>query len=420
VTPSARLAAAIEICDGLDATPQPADRFLRQWFAARRYAGSKDRAVVSARVYDMLRHRASFAWRMAGDDGRKLAIASLLSESKSTEDIVALFEAGGHGPKPLSEAERAAIEFPPTGAKPLHVEGEFPAWLEPELTRAFGENIREEMQAMAARAPVDLRVNTLRAQREDVLIGLKSLGVEAGPTPYSPLGIRVPSAEGLNALQQSPFFQTGAFEFQDEASQLTALLCGAKAGARVLDFAAGGGGKALAFAAIMKNKGEIVVYDANPARLKDVGPRARRAGAAIITMSERADDLKPESFDVVLTDAPCSGSGAWRRAPEAKWRLSPERLDDLSRVQLQMLRESGAKVKKGGRLIYATCSVLCRENEDVIAAFLGKAPEFRVLNAAHIWNETIGDAPLFVTENFRASPRASGTDGFFACIMERV
>ena len=246
----ARIQAAIEILQQLEATALPADRFLRDWFRARRYAGSKDRAAIAERVYTVFRHRASFAWRMGSEVPRALVIASLLAEGKTAEEIAGLFGDGPYAPPSLTDEERDAIARAPDNP-PLHVQGEYPAWLEPELKRGFGDALVDEMKAMASRAPVDLRVNTLKASRNEVLAGLHSLGFKGEPAPYAPNGVRITSGEGLSALQRSPLFEEGALEVQDEASQIAAVLCAAKPGQRVLDLAAGAGGKSLAMASWM-------------------------------------------------------------------------------------------------------------------------------------------------------------------------
>jgi len=422
MTPAARLQAAIEILEGLNATPIPADRFIKDWFSARRYAGSKDRAAVTERVYAVLRRRASCAWRTESDAPRALAIGSLLNEGMKPDDITALFGSSTYAPAPLTDDERAAIARDP-GAPPAHVAGEYPEWLEPELRRAFGERLLEEMQALNVRAPVDLRVNTLRAQRDDMLVGLHALNVVAERTPYSPLGIRVPSAERLSSLQQTQFFQTGAFEFQDEASQTAALLCDAKPGMRVLDLAAGAGGKSLALAAIMQNQGHILAFDDEPSRLKPVRPRARRAGAGIITVAEkRGGPLWGNGkFDVVLVDAPCSGSGTWRRNPELKWRLTPERLEAILPVQSWLLADGARHTQPGGRLVYATCSILPRENEDQVEAFLAAHPDFHIVDAADAWRDAAQtDPPPGMAKFFHASPFTTKTDGFFVAVLENI
>lgn len=417
---SARLQAAIEILDELEATAAPVDRFLRDWFRARRYAGSKDRAAVAERVYSVFRNRASFAWRVGSEAPRALVIGSLIAEGMTADQIAALFGDGPYAPKPLTDEERAAMARAPSDP-PLCVQGEYPEWLEPELKRAFGKDLLDEMKAMLARAPVDLRVNTLKAQRSAVLSGLHSLGFKAEPAPYAPKGIRIPSAEGLSALQKTPLFEDGAFEFQDEASQIGATLCSAKPGQRVLDLAAGAGGKSLALAAQMQNQGEILAFDDSPARLKPLGERGARAGVSIITIADkRGGPLWGDGkFDIVLVDAPCSGSGTWRRSPELKTRLTPEKLAGLAKLQDWLLADGARHTKPGGRLIYATCSVFSVENEDRIETFLKVTPDFQIMEAATVWRDVAHtDPPPGMGKFFHASPRTTGTDGFFVCVME--
>ena len=419
--PAARIQAAIEVLAGLDETAQAADRYLREWFRARRYAGSKDRAAVTMRVYDVLRRRGSYAWRMGAENSRGLVIASLLREGKSAGEVEALFTGEGYGPPLLNDEERRAILAAPQDP-PSHVRGDYPQWLEPELTRAFGNRVVDEMQAMQMRAPVDLRVNSLRAERTVLLTGLAALDIKASPTPYSPWGIRIEAAEGLSSLQHSQFFQTGAFEFQDEASQIAALLCAAKPGQRVLDLAAGGGGKSLALAAAMANRGEILAFDDKPERLREAGPRARRAGATIIGIAQvrGGPQWSKGKFDIVLVDAPCSGTGTWRRNPELKWRLTPERLQALIAVQTSLIDDGARHTAPGGRLIYATCSLLPAENEDAIEAFLARNNQFTRLDAGEIWGRQGLAPPPGMGREFRASPLSTGTDGFFAAVLQCI
>jgi len=422
MTPAARLQAAIEIIDGLENTTQPADSYVRDWFRSRRYAGVNDRAAVAERVYTVLRRRASLTWRMGHADGRALVLASVLAENLAAGEVERLFSGEGHAPAPLSDEERRRIASQPQDKPPAHVLGEYPAWLEPELIRTFGAELPDEMRAMNARASVDLRVNTLRARREDMLVGLRSLGVDAEPTPFSPYGIRIPPGERLGALQHTQFFETGAFEFQDEASQLVTQLCGVKPGERVLDLAAGAGGKALALAALMRNQGEILAFDVDPGRLKQLPPRARRAGATIIRTTDRRSGPAwgTGPFDLVLVDAPCSGSGTWRRSPELKWRLTPERLRELTALQSRLLDDGARHTRPGGRLAYVTCSLLASENEDICKALLERSREFRIAPAFDAWEKAgLGKPPQGVGEYFRASPNRTATDGFFACIMAK-
>ena len=393
---------AIDILDGLNATAQPAERYLKDWFKARRFAGSGDRRAIAERVFQIFRHHARFAHRLQSDTPRALAIASLLAEGGDPESLFT----GGYGPAPLTDAERAAIAQPPADA-PLWVQGEFPEFLEGELTRAFGTRLLQELCAFQDRAPVDLRVNTLKAARDQVLESLKADGFDVAPTPLAPDGIRCAPGAALN---KHALFEAGSFEIQDEAAQLASTLAGAKPGMRVLDLAAGAGGKALALAAAMQNQGEIIASDIRGPALAELETRAARAGASIIRtklLSTPPDYAVLEGpYDIVFLDSPCSGSGTWRRQPELKWRLSPERLAGFTATQDRLLAQAGrlaANSPSGGRLIYATCSVLPCENEDRVAAFLAENPRFSRL------------AP-----DFKASPAATGTDGFYAAILGQL
>lgn len=414
MTPAARVQAAIDILDGLAKSRLPADRFIREFFRARRYAGSKDRAAVSERVYDVFRHRASFAWRMGSEAPRALVIASLLKEGA---DVPSLFTGDGYGPALLTDEERARILVAPTGQAAPHIKGEYPEFLQSELTRAFGEDVALEMSAMLERAPVDLRVNTLKATRDGVLEVLKSEGFEASAARYSPFGIRLPST--TRGLEQSKLFLDGAFEFQDEAAQVAVMLAQAKPNSRVLDLAAGAGGKSLALAAAMNNSGELTAHDIDEGRLRQIAPRAQRAGVTII-QTNAAPKPPGRPYDLVLLDAPCSGSGTWRRSPENKWRLRPERLDQLNALQDTLLDQAAARAAGMARIVYATCSILPRENEDRIAAFLERHPAFKVIPAADIWRESTGSRPPpGLGEFLKVTPLVDDMDGFFTAVLAR-
>lgn len=416
MTPSARIQAAIEIVEALETSRLPADRFIREFFRARRYAGSKDRANVSEAVYGMFRHRAAYGWRMGSTVPRALALASLLQAGVEAAAIEALFNGEGHAPKPLTDEERAVLIVPPTGEAPAHVRGEYPEFLENELQRGFGDRTMDEMVAMQARAPIDMRVNTLKATRDDVIAALRAENYDVQPAAHSPIGIRIPSGDGAAALGRAKAFENGTFEFQDEAAQVAVLLCGAKPGMRVLDLAAGAGGKTLALAAAMKNAGEITAHDIDEGRLRQIAPRAIRAGITII--QAHAGPTPPRRpYDLVLLDAPCSGSGTWRRQPENKWRLTSARLDELNALQDMLLDQAAARAAGKARLVYATCSILPRENEDRVAAFLARHPGFAVVPAQSAWSDA--PAPPGLAEFFHASPLSTGTDGFFTAILQR-
>ena len=406
---------AIDILEAAARTDQPLDRFLRDWFRTRRFAGAKDRAQIGERVFAVERHRASFAWRMRDAAPRALVIASLLEEGDAPETY---FTGEGYGPSALNDGERASIAEPPAGEAPLNVRGEFPAFLESELASAFGSDLLAEMLALQARAPVDLRVNALKRERGDVLAALREQGFAAEATPFSPLGIRV--ASGSAALGNVPLFAAGAFEFQDEAAQIAALLCAAAPGERVLDLAAGAGGKSLALAAAMQNRGEIVACDIRQPALQQLALRANRAGVTIIRTHLAAPTPPEGLFDAVLLDAPCSGTGTWRRQPELRWRLTPEVLAARMATQDSLLDQAAARVRVGGRLIYATCSILPCENEDRIAAFQERHPEFAIRPCSEVWRESVQTAlPASLAHTFKASPRTTDTDGFFVATLVR-
>lgn len=394
MTPAARLQAVIDILSA--GAAQPLDRQLKTWFRGHRFAGSGDRRAITDRVYAIFRNHARFAHRMGSDAPRALAIASLLSENENPENHFS----GGYGPAPLTEAERAAIAAAPAPA-PSWVEGEYPKWLEDELRRSFGERLMEEMHGFQHRAPVDLRVNTLKANRAEVLRVLKEGGFAAAALDL-PDAIRGESGAPLSA---HPLYETGAFEIQDWAAQKSVALAKAMPGMRVLDLAAGAGGKALALAAAMQNQGSLLAFDDKPARLKPLAERAARAGATIITVADkRGGPLWGNGrFDLVFLDAPCSGTGTWRRHPELKWHLTPGRLQELQAVQDWLLADAARHTRPGGQLVYATCSILMCENQDRVERFLAAHPDFS------------RRAP-----DFHASPASTDSDGFYAAMLCRA
>ena len=414
MTPAARLQMAIDILEGLEKTGQPTDRFLKSWFRIRRFAGSKDRRAIAETVFSAQRHRASLAHRMGADTPRALVIAALL---EAGEDIAALFTGGGYGPAPLTDEEQRVIGAAPS-APPGWVTGEYPQALEEELRRAFGDHLREEMAAFQHRAPADIRVNTLKTSRDAVIAALGEEGIACAPAPYAPHGIRLSGETGN--LSKSALFESGAFEFQDEAAQIAAHLCGASAGMRILDLAAGAGGKSLAFAAAMNNSGEILACDTRGEALFELEKRSRRAGVTIIKTLPLDHGQPSGLFDAVFVDAPCSGTGTWRRQPELRWRLTPERIAYLMGVQDKLLDQAASLVRPGGRLFYATCSILPSENQDRVAAFQAGHPGFALANLAENWGHpTSNGPPPGLGQDFRASPLRTGTDGFYCAGLVR-
>jgi 16S rRNA (cytosine967-C5)-methyltransferase len=287
--------------------------------------------------------------------------------------------------------------------------------------RRFRGRFLEEMEALNVEAPMDLRVNTLMTSREDALGRLLEGRIEAGPTPYSPWGLRLAARRPITGLE---LYRDGLIEIQDEGSQLVALLCEAEAGQLVVDFCAGGGGKSLALAVAMRNFGKIAALDV-ATRLAEASPRVKRAGAKIVDLHRLTDDdpwLKKHAgkADRVLVDAPCTGTGAWRRDPMSRFRLTPEELERLTALQRQILAQAAALVKPGGRLIYATCSLLREEDEDQAEWFLKTQAEFRTVPVGEIWSRTVGgecpsEGPYLVL-----TPKRNQTDGFFVAVFECV
>ena len=406
--PAARLQAAIDILTALEKTDQPADRLIRDHFRARRYAGSKDRAAVAERVFSILRHRFSLAWSMQDASPRALVLASV---AQAGEDPDTLFTGEAYAPPSLTEAERKQLKAPRRDP-PLYAEAEFPEFLEPELIRAFGGSVLREMAALQLRAPTDLRVNTLKTSRHELAPLLRDQGYDAAPTLHSPLGIRIES--GGAGLDRTKAFENGLFEFQDEAAQIAAILVAPTSRERILDMAAGAGGKSLALAALSNNEAEIIASDIRTGALEQLQLRARRAGARI--------EVQPEprgTFDAVLLDAPCSGSGTWRRQPELRWKLTPKILAQRIALQDELLDRAATLVKPGGRLIYATCSILPCENQDRVAAFIGRNGRFQVLDAGAVWRASAGsEPPPGLARSFTASPLTCGMDGFSTTILQ--
>ena len=371
MTPGARLSAAIELLDAAIAG-EPAERALTRWARASRFAGSKDRAAVRDLVYDGLRRRRSLGWRGGGDSGRAIVLAHAAAEAA---DLDALFTGEGFDPAPLTAAERAGLARD-LAAAPEAVRLDLPDFLQGELAAALGPDFVPVMQAMQARAPVDLRVNTLKTTPDAATVVLARDGVSVERHPLAHDALRV--LENPRLVSASRAYTQGMVELQDASSQVVAETAGARPGMTVLDYCAGGGGKTLALAAALQGRGRLLAWDVNPRRMADLPDRARRAGAEVRILSDaELAALKPVC-DLVLADAPCSGTGAWRRKPEGKWRLTPAELAAFPPLQDAILDAAAAKVKPGGTLVYSTCSLLARENEDRAAAFAARHPDWRL------------------------------------------
>ncbi len=434
MTPPARLSAAIEVLTDIEARRRPAADALKDWGLAHRFAGSGDRAAIAGLVYDALRRKASSVWLMGEASPRAELIGMLRRERRlGTADIEALCSGARYAPAPLTEAERTALgrdslASAPAQTIPAYVEGEYPEWLDPHFARVFGDERAAEGAALATRAPLDLRVNTLMTERDAVLPKLAHLNAE--PARWSPVGLRIRlAADAKNpAIHAEPAFLKGQIEIQDEGSQVAALLAGAKPGEQVVDLCAGAGGKTLVLAGAMENRGQIYATDTDKRRLAPIHARIERAGARNIqvrTPKGTADilgDLAGRA-DLVLIDAPCTGTGTWRRNPDAKWRIRPGALAERIKQQDVVLDRAAALVKPGGRISYVTCSVLEEENGDRLRAFAARHPDFSVEKPASVIN-VIGEraylfarAVLISAEGLLMTPRRTDTDGFFVSLI---
>jgi len=434
MTPAARLQAAIELLEDIEATARPADAVASAWFRARRFIGSHDRPAIAESVYAVLRRRARLRWWLerAGVEPRPrlLVLASLMLGGGKRYDTVAELCSGGRfGPLPLSPEESRLLQALDSHTldhpeMPEVVALECPPWAEESLRRSLGARFGAELKALLAPAPLDVRVNPIRAERPAVLARLSEAGLQAAPSPWSPYGIRL---QGRPPLAGTELFKGGAIEIQDEGSQLVALLADARPGQQVVDFCAGAGGKALALAAAMANKGRVVACDVLGRRLERAAERLRRAGVHNVETralsSERDPWVKRHKglFDRVVVDAPCSGTGTWRRNPDSRWRLLGPGLPELVKLQCSILDSAARLVKPGGRLVYATCSLLDDENRDQVDAFLASHPEFRAIPAADVWRQVIPDTPVpFDGPYLQLTPARHHTDAFFTAVLERV
>lgn len=422
-----RLSAAIEILGDIETRKRPVADALKDWGLSHRFAGSGDRAAIGNIVYDVLRQRLSLAWRMDGESERDLVYAAVLSAEGSTPGELAAGLEGDHfAPPPLDAAAIEAWTARRLEDAPPHVRADVPEWCVPLLESVFGSDWIAEGAALAARPPLDLRANTLKASRERVLKELARQGALAAPLISQALRIEPVAGFARHPnIQVQGAFQKGWVEVQDLGSQIAAALAGARPGEQVLDYCAGAGGKTLALAASMENRGQIHAYDAEPPRLAPIYERLKRAGVRNAQVHADAETLAPleNRMDLVLVDAPCTGSGTWRRRPDAKWRLTHEQLARRVDEQREVLRAAARYVRPGGRLAYVTCSLFFEENGAQVARFLTEHSDFRPLDAGGLWSATVApDAsvrPLFRDDGVVLSPARTGTDGFFCAYLER-
>jgi 16S rRNA (cytosine967-C5)-methyltransferase len=427
--PGARLQAAIDVLSEIEARGRAASVALADWGRAHRFAGSADRAWIGNLVYDSLRRKQSLAHAMGENTPRALALSALRrSWSMEAAGIATLCTGERFCPAPLSDREERGLTAPDLAGAPPWVQGDYPEWLHESFSQAFGAEAVAEGEALAQRAPIDLRVNTLKAARDKVLKALARH--DPAETPYSPLGVRLPPREGgarSPNIEADPAHGRGWIEVQDEGSQIAALLAGAAPRMQIADICAGAGGKTLAMAAQMQNTGQIYAYDADPIRFRPIFERLKRAGARNVQTlppgQEGALGALGGRMDLVLIDAPCSGTGVWRRRPDAKWRLTPAQLAARLETQRDLLLRAAPLVRPGGALAYVTCSLLPEENSRQIEAFLQSQPDFSPLDlrarATSALSRPLQSCHSPESPGMLLTPSRHGTDGFYIALLAR-
>ncbi|WP_062011354.1 RsmB/NOP family class I SAM-dependent RNA methyltransferase [Aureimonas sp. AU4] len=424
-----RIAAAAEVLDDMAARRRPVADALKDWGLSHRFAGSGDRSAIGNLVYDVLRRRRSLAARIGCETNADLVYGAVLDAGTGVDTLLAAVEGDRFAPAlpPIGQLERFASGALPDDAPPAAM-ADVPDWLAAPLEVSFGSDWIAEARGLSDRPPLDLRANLLKTTRDDVVADLGPLG--ARPSALSPWGLRIDPIEGDGRhpnVQVERGFQTGLFEIQDEGSQIAALLAGAAPGERVLDYCAGAGGKTLALAAASGNEAEIHAFDADRQRLAPIWDRLARAGAEAVVHQPREDlSALHGAMNLVVVDAPCTGSGTWRRRPDAKWRLTEAQLRKRMGEQDHVLERASEFTAPGGRLAYITCSVLREENAERVESFLAGRTGWRLLDAEALWAERLPGVP----KTYRAArigtgsvltltPRLSGTDGFFFAMLER-
>ena len=427
MTPNARFEAAIALLQAIAAAPRkPADAVANDFFRSRRFIGGGDRRAVSELAWGVLRQQRRLTWWVERAQGqpsaRLLTAAAAILGGQAYGDVCAMFSGGRYGPQPL-DAEEAevlrrlkdhTIDHP---AMPPAVRLEVPDWIYPQLEARFGADTNREVAAMLTPAPLDLRVNFLKGTRQQAIDALAREGITAKSGPLSPWSLRV---EGRRPVVTGEAFQSGLIEIQDEGSQIVALMAAPEPGMRVLDYCAGAGGKTLALAMMMENKGHILAADTSAPRLDGAVRRLRRAGVHNVEQHLLTEGdgkwakRRRETYDRVLVDAPCTGTGTWRRNPDARGRLVPEDLSDLVAKQTKILQDASRFLKKGGRLVYATCSILPDENEGQVKRFLAANADFALVEPGRPEAAKLArDGMVHLT------PAAHNTDGFFGAVLER-
>ncbi|KQW80412.1 MFS transporter [Devosia sp. Root413D1] len=424
-----RIAAAIAVLADIDAHKRPVAEALKAWGLNNRFAGAGDRAAIGNLVYDTLRRRSSHAFAMGSDAPRALVLSVVVREwGENIDELNQSFGGDRFAPAPIDAEEAAKLTAAdPLAGAPDHVRGDVPEWVAPHLAESFGEDWVAEAHDLSGRPPLDLRVNTLKANRDKALRALGRFAPDA--TVTIPEGIRFPAGDRDSRtpnVQSEEGYIKGWFEVQDFGSQIVAALGGARGGEQVLDLCAGAGGKTLAMAAAMQNRGQIFAYDSDRTRLAPIYDRLKRAGARNVQVRAPGEGVLDDligKLDRVVVDAPCTGSGTWRRQPTAKWKLTPEQLAVRVEEQRAILIEAAKYLKPGGTLVYITCSVLPEENARQAQAFLEANPDFKAIAGNKLWMSHFSGARLrarFSPEGgISLTPHLTGTDGFYVIAMQR-
>ena len=414
ITPT-QLAAASEALGLVLRFDRPADAVLHDFFGARHALGARDRAFVADSVYGVLRRRRTVDRLAPGGTPRQLLLAWLVSPAGiSVREITDLLDAAER--EWIVQVRAAPLDTPDVATR-----AELPDWVADRLAAMLGEEgLLAAARGLNQPAPLDLRVNTLVAERDEVLRELAASGISADPTPHSPVGIRI---QGRPPINRHALYTRGAVEVQDEGSQLLGYLVAPRRNDLVVDFCAGAGGKSLLLGALMRSRGRIHAFDTSAARLARLKPRLKRSGLSNLHphLIAGETDVRVKRLsgkaDRVLVDAPCSGLGTLRRNPDLKWRHLPSSVTEMSRKQAAILRAAAALLRPGGRLTYATCSLLPDENEEIVAAFLRERSEFKALHCG----ELLGQQGIAIAagDYLRLWPHLHGTDGFFAAVVEK-
>lgn len=376
MTPAARVAAAIEILDDI-LSGTAVEKAVTGWGRSHRFAGSKDRAAIRDHVFDALRCRQSYGWIGGSTTGRGI----MLGAARSAGNVDAVFTGEGYAPAPVTDGEAGAA----IADAPRDVRLDMPDWLLPHFDDALGPDADAVIAQLQSRAGVFLRVNIARISREDAQAMLREEDITTEPVADIKTALQVTANERKVAMSKA--YQSGVVDLQDPSSQAAIAALGIQPGQRVLDYCAGGGGKSLAMAALGAS---VTAHDIDTRRMADITPRAARANVDIETVAT-ADLAGLAPFDLVLCDAPCSGSGTWRRTPAAKWDLTPDRLADLTHMQDNVLAQAAPLVRAGGILAYATCSVLNVENIERVQRFMDQTSSFEPAGGLSIRAHDHGD-----------------------------